>query len=73
MSVAVTTNGIPMRCLRDGNTWVYHGKNPYVAACTFCKSSLSIRKNRLDAQGIPAKSSPESLNLSPKEVLNSNG
>jgi hypothetical protein len=29
------------------NTWLYTGNNPFVACCSFCKSSIRIKKNRV--------------------------
>jgi ribosomal protein L37E len=44
-----TDNGTKLRCQRCGRQWVYHGRNPYFALCTFCKTTVSIRKNKIES------------------------
>jgi hypothetical protein len=40
-----------LTCKRCQNTWVYHGRNPYVATCTFCKTSISVKKHKVPQPG----------------------
>lgn len=61
-SMYVTQKGIMMKCARDNYLWIYRGFNPYFANCPFCKSSLSIRKNRQD--GITGHSKKAKLGVS---------
>ncbi len=44
-----TNNGTKLKCQRCGRQWVHHGHNPYFALCTFCKTTVSIRKNRIES------------------------
>jgi hypothetical protein len=48
MSVRITEERFvtPMVCGRCEHTWNYSGKNPYVATCPYCRTKLSISKNR---------------------------
>jgi hypothetical protein len=32
---------------RCGTTWLYKGKNPFCTSCSFCKGTVSIRKNKV--------------------------
>ncbi len=41
-------NGTLLVCDNCLNNWRYFGKNPYYATCSFCKSSVNIRKNKVD-------------------------
>ena len=51
--------GIRLKCQRDG-TWIYTGNNQYYACCPKCKSSISIRKNKVQVDlGRQAQSQPE--------------
>lgn len=34
-------------CKRCGNQWPYRGNNPYVATCSYCKTTISLRKHRI--------------------------
>ena len=38
-----------LECQRCHNRWLYTGHNPYFATCTWCKSTVLIRKHRLVA------------------------
>ena len=40
------TTGIKLKCQRDG-IWNYNGNSQYYACCPKCKSSISIRKNKV--------------------------
>jgi ribosomal protein L37E len=44
-----TNNGTKLQCQRCGRQWIYHGRNPYFALCTFCKTTVSIRKNKIES------------------------
>ena len=44
-----TNNGTKLQCQRCGRQWIYHGQNPYFALCTFCKTTVSIKKNKLES------------------------
>jgi hypothetical protein len=37
---------ITVTCKRCQNVWDYHGNNPYVVTCSFCKTTISLRKYR---------------------------
>lgn len=39
--------GVFIKCQRCGHQWQYRGKNPFFTICTFCRTSVSIRKNRV--------------------------
>jgi hypothetical protein len=36
----------PLTCSRCEYAWNYSGKNTYVATCPYCRTKLSISKNR---------------------------
>jgi hypothetical protein len=40
-------NGKLLKCGKCLRIWPYGGKNPYYATCTFCKSSVNVRKNKV--------------------------
>jgi hypothetical protein len=42
---------IVLTCKRCQNVWEYRGNNPYVAKCSFCKTSISVKKNRVLQSG----------------------
>jgi hypothetical protein len=48
MSVRIVEEKLvtPMTCSRCKHDWNYSGKNTYVATCPFCRTKLSISKNR---------------------------
>ena len=48
MSVRIVEEKLvtPMTCSRCKYAWNYSGKNTYVATCPFCRTKLSISKNR---------------------------
>jgi hypothetical protein len=41
---------IVLTCKRCQNVWTYQGNNPYVAKCSFCKTSVSVKKHRVGAE-----------------------
>lgn len=43
---------VKLKCQRCGKIWNYTGKNPYVASCTYCRTSVSINKNKIKEQQI---------------------
>ena len=45
-------NGTLLACHNCLKIWQYFGKNPYYATCTFCKSSVNIRKNKVQADNV---------------------
>ena len=45
-------NGKLLACRNCFNIWKYFGKNPYYATCTFCKSSVNIIKNKVQADNV---------------------
>jgi hypothetical protein len=40
---------IVLTCKRCQNVWEYHGNNPYVAKCSFCKTTVSVLKHKQKA------------------------
>ena len=40
--------GVKLKCQRCGYVWIYAGENPIIAPCSRCKTSVSIKKNRID-------------------------
>jgi hypothetical protein len=34
-------------CQRCQNQWLYRGRNPYFAICTWCKSTVQIERHRV--------------------------
>jgi hypothetical protein len=48
MSVRIVEEKLvtPLTCSRCKYAWNYSGKNTYVATCPFCRTKLSISKNR---------------------------
>jgi N-acetylneuraminic acid mutarotase len=51
---------IVLTCQRCQNTWEYHGNNPYVATCSFCKTTVSERKHKMVLQAGPTLASQAS-------------
>jgi hypothetical protein len=49
--IIIQEEPIMLTCKRCKNTWVYHGKNPYVATCSFCKTSISVKKSKVPQSG----------------------
>jgi ribosomal protein L37E len=44
---------LTLQCPRCGRPpWNYTGKNPYVASCPFCKTTVSIQKHRVVQTGL---------------------
>jgi hypothetical protein len=41
-------SGVFIKCQRCGHQWVYRGKNPFFTICTFCRTSISIKKNKVE-------------------------
>jgi ribosomal protein L37E len=35
---------VSLVCQRCGHSWQYKGHNPYVAICSYCKTTVQIRK-----------------------------
>ena len=40
-------NILELKCNRCQKIWQYSGSNPYYATCTFCKTSVNVRKNKV--------------------------
>src|ERR1700693_3344372 len=51
----------PLTCSRCEYAWNYSGKNTYVATCPYCRTKLSISKNRRE---VPQTDRRRSLLLS---------
>ena len=43
---------IKLRCQRCFNEWEYQGSNPFYAICSFCRTTVSIKKNRIQADAV---------------------
>ena len=51
MSTVIHQSGAtPIKCPRCSHSWAYNGKNNYVATCPHCRTTLSIRKNKIILQ-----------------------
>jgi ribosomal protein S27E len=49
MSVLQNLKGpVRLQCKRCGREWVYHGKNPYRARCTYCGTTVMVESSRVD-------------------------
>ena len=44
----IPSGGIIIKCHRCGHQRIYRGKNPFFTICTFCRTSISIRKNKVE-------------------------
>ena len=51
-SSEINNNGQYLECPRCSKCWLYKGANPYYATCSFCKYSVNIRKNKIQADKI---------------------
>ena len=40
---------IVLTCKRCQNVWEYHGNNPYVAKCSFCKTTVPVLRHKQKA------------------------
>ena len=48
---ASTQNGnreVLIQCHRCGRKRVYRGKNPYFTICNFCRTTVSIKKSKIE-------------------------
>ena len=64
----------PMLCGRCLHPWNYTGKNPYVATCPFCRTSVSVRKHSVKAlQTGPSLATPAQFVETHKPMDDSNG
>ena len=53
---------LQIKCNRCNRIWSYKGLNPYYATCTFCKTSVNIRKNKVqDDYLVSASNQPDSI------------
>ena len=41
------SDGIIIKCQRCGHQRMYRGKNPFFTICTYCRTSISIKKNEV--------------------------
>ena len=39
---------VSLQCKRCGREWLYHGKNPYRARCTYCGTTVMVGSSRVD-------------------------
>ena len=37
---------------RCPNQWFYNGNNPFYGVCSFCRTTVSIKKNRIQADAL---------------------
>ena len=44
--------GIELKCQKCGKLWFYKGNNPFYAICSYCRTTVSIRKNRIQADAL---------------------
>ena len=44
--------GKQLKCQKCGNLWFYKGNNPFYAVCSYCRTTVSIRKNRIQADAM---------------------
>ena len=48
MERVVATRAYKLHHPKCGNTWVYKGKSPFFATCTWCGLKISVDKHRVD-------------------------
>jgi hypothetical protein len=46
-SFTVSRSPVWLFCKRCKRDWVYRGKNPYVATCSFCKTTVSVKNSKM--------------------------
>ena len=39
---------VRLQCKRCGREWMYHGRNPYRARCTYCGTTVMVGSSRVD-------------------------
>lgn len=49
-------NVVFLTCPRCGWVWRYAGTNNYVTSCSKCKTSVSIKKNKVIEEMVPLQS-----------------
>jgi hypothetical protein len=47
-----TNKGILLQCHRCPNQWTYRGNNPFYGVCSFCRTTVNIKKNRIQADAL---------------------
>lgn len=47
--VILEKKAIPMQCHRCKHPWNYTGANEYVAVCPHCRTTVSLRKHKVNA------------------------
>jgi len=54
---------LKIQCHRCGKKRFYRGNNPYYTSCTFCRTTISIRKSKemLKAEEVGAHVQPSAL------------
>ena len=45
-----------LQCQRCNNIWSYKGNNPYFATCSYCRSTVSIKKNKIQVDSLVSAS-----------------
>ena len=51
-----------LHCQRCDNIWHYKGNNPYFATCSYCRSTVSIKKSKIQVDSLVAASNqPDSI------------
>jgi len=44
-----TDSRIKLRCQRCFHEWQYGGKNPYFTLCPHCRTTVRVRKNKIES------------------------
>jgi hypothetical protein len=60
---------IKLECKRCKNSWNYKGANPYCACCSYCKSTVFIKKSSLEQVATVAKDEVERSHQTPQVPL----
>jgi len=40
--------GIILQCQRCSHQWTYTGRNPYFTLCTYCKTTVRLKKSKIE-------------------------
>ena len=57
-----TTTFTELQCQRCNNVWSYKGNNPYFATCSYCRTTVSIKKNKIQVDSLVSASNQPVLN-----------
>ncbi len=49
--VFMETN-LTLRCQRCSHLWTYKGKNKFVTSCSYCKTSVYLKKNLIPSNSV---------------------